>query len=146
MGAAASCALDAGINESSTAGDLKLFISRLSEESKSKLRTALLPQVDEDSAPPILHLFPASQPSRSVEMLLNMGGVPFKNVQVNVMAGEKCAPNPMGTVPLTQTATARLRPQSSVRIWCDWRRRRTALCSATVFMEATAMSFLTASI
>jgi len=55
-------------------------------------------------AAPKVHLFALSQPSRSVQILLEAGGVEFETVQVALMAGEKCKPNPTGSVPYIEDA------------------------------------------
>ena len=55
-------------------------------------------------APPTVYLFAASQPARSVEMLLTAGNVAFKNVPVDLMKGEKCMANPVGSVPYIEDA------------------------------------------
>lgn len=57
-----------------------------------------------DIAPPKVYLYAISQPSRSVEMLLAMGGVSFENAPVDLMAGERCEPNPTGAVPYIEDA------------------------------------------
>ena len=50
----------------------------------------------------IIHWFPMSQPSRAVALLCDMAKLNVEFKMVNIMKGEKCKANPLGSVPYLQ--------------------------------------------